>query len=48
MYDVLIKNGTVVDGTGAPQRRVDVAITGEKIAAIGKIIDGAKRVIRCV
>ena len=44
-YDVLIKNGTVVDGTGAPRQQADVAITGGKVAAIGKITDGAKRVI---
>jgi N-acyl-D-aspartate/D-glutamate deacylase len=44
-YDVLIKNGTVVDGTGAPRQRADVAIAGGKIAAIGKVTEGAKRVI---
>ena len=44
-YDVLIKNGTVVDGTGAPRQRADVAIVGGKIAAIGKVTEGAKRVI---
>jgi N-acyl-D-amino-acid deacylase len=45
MLDLLIKNGTVVDGTGAPSRRADVAIQGGKIAAIGKITDSATRVI---
>src|SRR5215471_6143146 len=44
-YDVLIKNGTVVDGVGAPRYRADVAVAGGKIAAIGKITDSAKRVI---
>jgi N-acyl-D-amino-acid deacylase len=44
-YDLLIKNGTVVDGTGAPQYRADVAVTNGKIAEIGKITDGAKTVI---
>src|SRR5215471_8197987 len=44
-YDVLIKNGTVVDGVGAPRYRADVAVAGGKIAAIGKITDSAKKVI---
>src|SRR5918996_1936365 len=44
-YDLLIKNGTVVDGTGAPQYRADVAVANGKIAEIGKITDGAKKVI---
>ena len=44
-YDLLIKNGTVVDGTGAPRIRADIAVTGDRIAEIGKITAGAKRVI---
>jgi N-acyl-D-aspartate/D-glutamate deacylase len=44
-YDVLIKNGTVVDGTGAAPVRADVAIANGKIAEIGKVTEGAKRVI---
>jgi N-acyl-D-amino-acid deacylase len=44
-YDLLIKNGTVVDGTGAPRFRADVAIAQGKIAEIGKIRDGAATVI---
>jgi len=44
-YDLLIKNGTVVDGTGAPQYRADIAVANGKIAEIGKITDGAKQVI---
>ena len=44
-YDLLIKNGMVVDGTGAPGRRADVAVQGGRIAEIGKISEGAKRTI---
>jgi N-acyl-D-aspartate/D-glutamate deacylase len=42
---MLIKNGTLVDGTGAPARRADVAITGGRIAEIGRVTDGAATVI---
>lgn len=44
-YDLLIKNGTVVDGLGTPRYRADVAVANGKIAAIGKITDGAKQTI---
>jgi N-acyl-D-aspartate/D-glutamate deacylase len=44
-YDLLIKNGTIVDGTGAPRFRADVAVAGDRIAEIGKINQGAARVI---
>jgi N-acyl-D-aspartate/D-glutamate deacylase len=44
-YDLLIKNGTVVDGTGAAPRQADIGIADGKIAEIGSIGDGAKRVI---
>jgi N-acyl-D-amino-acid deacylase len=43
--DIIIKNGTVIDGTGAPRRHADVGIAGGKIAAIGKITDSAKETI---
>ncbi len=33
--DLVLKNGTVIDGTGAPRRRADVAIRGERIVAVG-------------
>jgi N-acyl-D-amino-acid deacylase len=36
-YDVLIRNGVVIDGTGAPRKRADLAITGDTIAAIGNL-----------
>jgi len=44
-YDLLIKNGTLVDGTGAPARRADVAIKGGAIAEIGRVTGGADTVI---
>ncbi|HTI62474.1 MAG TPA: amidohydrolase family protein [Gemmatimonadaceae bacterium] len=33
--DLVLRNGTVVDGTGAPGRRADVGITGDRIAFVG-------------
>jgi N-acyl-D-amino-acid deacylase len=45
-YDVLIRRGTVVDGTGEPGVRADVGIRGDRIAAIGSLTDAeASRVI---
>lgn len=44
-YDIVIRDGTIVDGSGLPRYRGDVAITGGRIAAIGKINDSAKEVI---
>ena len=38
-YDIIIRNGTVVDGTGNASIRADVAITGDRIAAIGNLSD---------
>jgi N-acyl-D-aspartate/D-glutamate deacylase len=44
-YDLLIKNGTVIDGSGAPRYRGDVAITDRKIVRIGRINEKAKQTI---
>ena len=44
-YDLLIKNGTVVDGTGAPQYQADIAVAASKIADVGKITEGAKKIL---
>ena len=45
LYDIVIKNGTLIDGTGAPARRADVAVSGGKIAGLGKASGPAKRTI---
>ncbi|WP_406283524.1 amidohydrolase family protein [Embleya sp. NBC_00896] len=37
MYDVLLRGGHVLDGTGAPALRADVAVTGDRIGAIGRL-----------
>lgn len=45
-YDVIIKHGSIIDGTGNPWVSGDIGIRGDRIAAIGKLGDSrAKRVI---
>jgi N-acyl-D-aspartate/D-glutamate deacylase len=47
-HDLLLRHGTVIDGTGAPARVADVAIRGDRIAEIGEHLDvSATRVIDC-
>jgi N-acyl-D-aspartate/D-glutamate deacylase len=43
--DLLIKNGTVVDGTGAPARRADVAIRDGRVVAVGETDESASRTV---
>jgi N-acyl-D-amino-acid deacylase len=46
VLDTLIRGGTVIDGTGEPARRADVAIAGDRIEAIARLPDArAARVI---
>jgi N-acyl-D-amino-acid deacylase len=40
-FDVLIKGGTVYDGTGGDGRRVDVALRGDRIAKVGDLKDAS-------
>jgi N-acyl-D-aspartate/D-glutamate deacylase len=40
--DLIIRGGTVIDGSGAPGRRADVAVTGDRITGIGDDLDGAR------
>ena len=45
-WSLLIRGGTVVDGSGAPARAADVAVEGERIAAVAPALAGpADRVI---
>ena len=45
MHDLVIRNGRVVDGTGAPSYTADIAIDGSTIAEIGTGIGAARREI---
>ena len=42
-YDLVIKNGSIVDGSGAPPFRADLGITGGRIAAIGRIREEGRK-----
>ena len=45
MHDLVVRNGTVVDGTGAPRKSVDVAIDGGRISAVGEVSARGRREI---
>ena len=45
MYELIFRNADICDGTGAPRRRGDVAVQDGRIAAIGRLPDGAARII---
>ncbi len=44
-YDVIVRNGTVIDGTGATGRIADVAIRGDRIALVASSINGSSRTV---
>lgn len=39
-YDLVFRNARVLDGTGNPWFRADVAVTGDRIAAVGEVAEG--------
>ena len=45
MYDLIIKNGTIYDGTGDKPFVADIAIKGRKIEAIGELDEVSKQTI---
>jgi N-acyl-D-aspartate/D-glutamate deacylase len=45
MHDVIIRGGTLVDGTGADARTADVAVDGGRITEVGQVGGGATRTI---
>ncbi|HWE99740.1 MAG TPA: amidohydrolase family protein [Caulobacteraceae bacterium] len=45
MHDLVIRNGSIVDGTGAPPRDGDLAIDGDRIVAVGKVEARGRREI---
>ncbi|MCC7271501.1 MAG: amidohydrolase family protein [Alphaproteobacteria bacterium] len=45
MHDLLIRGGTLVDGTGAAPRTADVAVAGGRIVAVGRVTGPARRTV---
>ena len=44
-YDLLLRHGTIIDGSGNPWFHGDVAIKGDRIAAVGTLGGSARRII---
>jgi len=44
-YDLVIKNGTVIDGSGLPRYRADVGVRHGRIAAIGRIRERSREMV---
>ena len=44
-FDLVVKNGTVIDGSGLPRFRADVGVRAGRVASIGRIRERAREVI---
>ena len=45
MYDLIIRNGTVIDGTGADRKVADIAIANGRIMKVGEVVEHAENEI---
>src|SRR5437868_2856803 len=45
MLDLVVRGGTVVDGTGAPPRTADIGIVDDRIAAVGTVDESARQTV---
>src|SRR4051794_35660443 len=45
MHDLVIRGGTVVDGTGEPARTADIAITNGVVTEVGKVGGAARETL---
>ena len=45
MYDLVIRNGRVVDGSGMPAFNADIAVQDGRIAKIGRVAESGRREI---
>src|SRR5687767_1267985 len=44
-FDILVRNGRVLDGTGNPWYRADIGITGDRIRAMGQLGAATAKVV---
>jgi len=44
-YDLVIKNGVLIDGSGLPRYRADVGVRHGRIVSIGRIRERAREII---
>lgn len=45
MHDLIIRNATIYDGSGSPGVTADIAVDGDRITAVGEILDDAREIL---